>query len=127
MPETIIDASALLALLNSETGADIVAEAIPKGVISAVNLSEVVTKLVDAGMPEKVIRQALQPLGLEIIPFDEAQAYEAGLLYGATQNVGLSLGDRACLGLAIILKAPALTADRAWTKLKSGIEVKVIR
>jgi PIN domain nuclease of toxin-antitoxin system len=112
VPEVVVDASALLALLNAEPGADIVAEALPGGVISAVNLSEVVAKLCEAGMPENAIRQALQPLGLEIVPFDEEQAYQAGLLRAATQTVGVSLGDRACLSLAKILGVVALTADR---------------
>ena len=127
MPEVVIDASALLALLNAEPGADIVAEALPGGVISAVNLSEVVAKLCDAGMPEKVIRQALQPLGLEIVPFDEQQAYQAGLLRSATQGIGFSLGDRACLSLAKMLGVVALTADRAWVGLSVGETIKVIR
>lgn len=127
MPEVVIDASALLALLNAEPGADLVAEALPKGVISAVNLSEVVAKLCEAGMPEKAIHQALQPLGLETIPFDEEQAYQAGLLRVATQDMGASLGDRACLGLTKMLGATVLTADRMWTGLSVGVPVKVIR
>ena len=127
MPEALIDASALLALLNAEPGADVVAEAIPGGVISAVNLSEVVTKLCDAGMPEKAVRQALQPLGLEIVPFDEEQAYQAGLLRAAAQDMGISLGDRACLNLAKMLGVEALTADRAWAGLSVGATIKVIR
>ena len=127
MPEVVIDASALLALLNDEPGADVVAEALPQGVISAVNLSEVVAKLCDAGMPEKAIHQALQPLGIEIVPFDEEQAYEAGLLRASTQDWGISLGDRACLSLAKKLGIDALTADRAWTELSIGTTIKVIR
>jgi ribonuclease VapC len=127
MPEIVIDASALLALLNAEPGADIVAEALPSGIISAVNLSEVVAKLCDAGMPEKAIRQALQPFGLEVVPFDEEQAYHAGLLRISTHDMGISLGDRACLSLAKMRHAAALTADRAWSKLASGTAVKVIR
>ena len=127
MPETVIDASALLALLNAEPGADIVAETLPGGVISAVNLSEVVAKLCDAGMPEKAIHQALQPLGLEIIPFDEEQAYQAGLLRASTQDRGVSLGDRACLSLAKMLGVVALTADKAWAGLSVGATIKVIR
>jgi ribonuclease VapC len=127
VPEVVIDASALLALLNAEPGADLVAEALPKGVISAVNLSEVVAKLCEAGMPEKAIHQALQPLGLETIPFDEEQAYQAGLLRVATQDMGASLGDRACLGLTKMLGATVLTADRMWTGLSVGVPVKVIR
>lgn len=127
MPEIVIDASALLALLNTESGADVVAEALPGGVISAVNLSEVVAKLCEAGMPENAIRQALQPLGLEVEPFDEEQAYQAGWLRGATQRVGLSLRDRACLSLAQRLALPVLTADRTWSELSVGVTVRVIR
>lgn len=127
MPEVVIDASALLALLNDEPGADVVAEALPGGVISAVNLSEVIAKLCDAGMPEKAIHQALQPLGIEIVPFDEDQAYQAGLLRTSTQDFGISLGDRACLSLAKKLGIDALTADRAWTELSIGTTIKVIR
>jgi len=127
VPEVVIDASALLALLNAEPGADIVAETLPGGVISAVNLSEVVAKLCDAGMPEKAIHQALQPLGLEIIPFDEEQAYQAGLLRASTQDRGVSLGDRACLSLAKMLGVVALTADKAWAGLSVGATIKVIR
>lgn len=127
MPEVVIDASALLALLNAEPGADVVAEAVPDGVISAVNLSEVVAKLCGAGMPEKAIHQALQPLGLEIVPFDEEQAYQAGLLRVATQDTGISLGDRACLGLAKMLGVVVLMADRTWAGLSVGATIKVIR
>lgn len=127
MPEAVIDASALLALLNDEPGADVVAEALPQGVISAVNISEVVAKLCDAGMPEKAIHQALQPLGMEIVPFDEEQAYQAGLLRTSTQDFGISLGDRACLSLAKKLGIDALTADRAWANLSVGVTIKVIR
>ena len=127
MPEVVLDASALLAMLNAEPGADVVAEAIPGGVISAVNLSEVVAKLCEAGMPEDVIYQALQPLGLQIETFDEEQAYQAGLLRTATQNAGLSLGDRACLNLARRLGVAALTADRTWSGVSMGATVKLIR
>jgi ribonuclease VapC len=125
--EAVIDASALLSLLNAEPGADMVAEVLPESVMSAVNLSEVIAKLCDAGMPEKAIYQALQTLGIEIVPFDEEQAYQSGLLRASTQDLGISLGDRACLSLAKKLGIDALTADRAWTKLSIGTTIKVIR
>ena len=127
MSETVIDASALLALLNAEPGADTVADALSGGVISAVNLSEVIGKLHDSGIPEHTIGRILQPLELEIVPFEEEQAYRTGLLHAATRERGLSPGDRACLGLAKTLGIPALTADRAWTDLSIGVAVKVIR
>jgi PIN domain nuclease of toxin-antitoxin system len=125
--ETVIDASALLALLNMEPGAEMVAEALPGSAISAVNLAEVVSKLCEAGMPVKAIYQALRPLGLDVVPFDEEQAYQAGLLRAATRELGISLGDRACLSLAAMRGAVALTADKAWAALSAGVSVKIIR
>jgi PIN domain nuclease of toxin-antitoxin system len=95
--------------------------------MSAVNVSEVVAKLSEFGIPEKAIYQAIKPLGLEVIPFSEEQAYHAGLLRTATQNIGVSLGDRACLSLAKMQKLTALTADRAWASLSIGVTIKVIR
>lgn len=127
MPEAVLDASALLALLNGESGADAVAAALPGATMSAVNFSEVVAKLADAGVPALEIEQALQGPLLEVVPFDLEQAYAAGLLRSSTRGAGLSLGDRACLSLAMMLKLPALTADRTWKQLKAGVGVRVIR
>jgi PIN domain nuclease of toxin-antitoxin system len=125
--ETVLDATALLALLQEEPGAETVAEAIPQSSISAINLAEVVGKLVDAGMPEEAVRTALAGLGIEVIPFDEDLAYRTGLLRPLTSPYGLSLGDRACLALGQRLGRPVLTADRVWASLKVGVKVRVIR
>ena len=125
--KVVIDASAMLALLNGEKGAEVVAEVLADGVISSVNLSEVVAKLCDTGVPEDVIRRILQPLGLEIEPFDEEQAYLTGLLIAVTRSSGISLGDRACLSLAKKLNAVVLTADKTWMKLSVGATIRVIR
>lgn len=127
MPNAVLDASALLALLNSELGADVVSESIPGAVINAVNLSEVVGKLSKAGMPEKAIREALKGLDLEVISFDEEQAYSAGLLRSVTDEFGLSLGDRICLDTARRLGVPALTADKMWGDIPVEINIRLIR
>ncbi|MBI2856698.1 MAG: type II toxin-antitoxin system VapC family toxin [Chloroflexi bacterium] len=127
MTRMVLDASALLALLNREAGAEVVAEALPEAVVSAVNISEVVAKLADVGMPEHAVSEALRGLALETLPFDLEQAYTTGLLTPSTKVVGLSLGDRCCLSLARMLGVPALTADRSWERLSAGIEVRVIR
>jgi PIN domain nuclease of toxin-antitoxin system len=127
MPEVILDASALLALLNAEPGSDVVEEALPGAVISAVNLSEVVAKICSVGMTEKMIHQVLEPLGLEIVSFDEEQAYKAGLLRSATKDKGISLGDRACLSLGSISGLEILTADTTWKALSVRAAVRVIR
>ena len=125
---SVLDASALLAALTDEPGSDVVAAALATGpAVSAVNLSEVVAKLADAGAPETDIRQALSGLGLEVIDFDADLAYMAGLLRPSTKSAGLSLGDRACLTLAQRLGRQALTTDRAWLGLLPDVEVRVIR
>lgn len=123
----VLDASALLALLNSEEGTALVQDLLPQSVISTVNLAEVVTRLSFLGMPEAEIREALTVLGLEIIPFDEEQAFRAGLLSAYTKTLGLSLGDRACLALALTTHGIALTSDRDWKKLDIGVEISLIR
>ena len=127
MSNYVLDASALLALLNAEDGSDLVSDSLPNSVISPVNLAEVVTRLSILGMPEGEVREAVTLLGLEIIPFDEEQAFRAGLLSVYTQPLGLSLGDRACLALALTTHAAALTADRVWKDLDIGVAIKLIR
>lgn len=128
MSSSALDASGLLALLNQEPGDQEVAAALRAGTaISTVNLSEVVAKLADAGMPEAAIRAALATLPLEAIAFDEELAYACGVLRPLTRRAGLSFGDRACLALAQQLAVPALTADRAWSQLQLGIGVRVVR
>lgn len=127
MKETVLDATALLALLQEEPGAERVAEAIPHASISTVNLAEVVGKLADSGMPEEAVRSALAGIGIKVIPFGEDLAYHTGLLRPLTSAYGLSLGDRACLALGHRLNQPVLTADRVWLSLKIGVNVRVIR
>ncbi len=124
----ILDASALIAYLADEAGADIVEEAIKTGaIISTVNLSEVAVKLLSRSAKKEDLRNALQALGIATITFDEEQAYCAGELFIQTQRAGLSLGDRACLALAKVKQGVALTADTAWARIDIGVRVELIR
>ena len=127
MSRTVLDASALLALVNGEPGGQTVAENLHESVISAVNLSEVVARMTDLGTSIDRVREHLESLHLEVIPFDTADAYLAADLRQPTQQYGVSLGDRACLALARRLRVPALTADRRWAELDVGVDVQVIR
>jgi ribonuclease VapC len=128
MTSYVLDASALLALLKQEAGSEQVADFITKGAaISSVNFSEVVAKLSESGMPEKAIHETLDMLSLMIVDFDITFAYDVGLLRPLTKQVGLSLGDRACLVLARQLNLPAVTTDRIWESLSVGIAFEVIR
>ncbi|GAQ00105.1 type II toxin-antitoxin system VapC family toxin [Leptolyngbya sp. NIES-2104] len=127
MSEVVLDASAVLALLNQEPGGEIVAQFIEQASISAVNFSKVVTKLAEAGTPEEAIAQILDNLSLEIISFEKTQAVRAGMLRPLTRSLGLSLGDRACLALGLYLNQPIITTDRQWASLNLEIEIRVIR
>ena len=123
----VLDASALLALSLGEPGGARVAEALTDAVISAVNLCEVLTRLSDLGADPAEAARDITARELPVIDFDAAQAAMAAALRPSTRHLGLSLGDRACLALAILRKARVVTADRAWAGLDLGVGIDVIR
>lgn len=127
MSKVVLDASAVVALLRREPGAELVAEYVPDAIISAVNYAEVASRMADEGYSDEAVEAALDGLDLEIVPFDRVLALIAGGLRRSTRHLGLSLGDRACLALALTRGQPALTADRDWTECDVGVEVKLIR
>lgn len=126
-PRTVLDASALLAAMLGEHGAQTVEAHFAEACISAVNLSEVVAKLAERGVPLDAIQESLVELDLDVRDFTTAQALRAGALRPATRAKGLSLGDRACLALAAELNAIALTTDTVWMELDVGIGVELAR
>jgi ribonuclease VapC len=123
----MLDASAVLAMMLGEDGGDQVRERLAASQISAVNLSEVVAKLQEGGVPDEVITSSLAELNFDVIAFNQSQAVRAGLLRTSTRSNGLSLGDRACLSAAELCNAVAVTTDRAWGKLELNIVVEVLR
>ena len=123
----VLDASAVLVLLNGEPGTAVVAEVLPRAVIGAVNISEAVATLAEGGMPGPDIQEAIEGLSLDIVPFDAELALAAGLLRPLTRSAGLSLGDRACLAIGMRLQLPVLTADRLWAGLDLDVEVRLVR
>ena len=127
MTKVVLDASAVLALLNQEQGGDKVEEYLSEGILSTVNLSEVLTVLDSIGVPHQDARAMLVNLIKEIVVFDEEQAVVAAFLRKTTKPYGLSLGDRACLALAQIQGVPVLTADKVWKKIPHQVEVLLIR
>ncbi len=123
----VLDSSALLALLWSEPGADAVEAILQGALMSAVNMAEVCSKLADRGVASGEVRALLDDLPVNVIAFDRAQAAKSGELRDATRALGLSLGDRACLALAMTEAADAVTADRSWTELDLDVSVTAIR
>jgi ribonuclease VapC len=123
----VLDSSAILAHLNSEPGSERAAPYFGDALVSAVNLSEIIAKLIERGVGLAVIRSALSRYGLEIAPFDYHLAERAGALRAVTKGLGLSLGDRACLALAEQEALPVLTADKSWKPLNLSIDVLLLR
>ena len=125
--EVVLDTSAILAFVNHEPGMEIVLPLLESTIINTVILAEVVTKLAERGMSESAIQDTLADLGVQVVPFDEEQAFLAGMMRPATRRFGLSLGDRACLALGIVTGLPVITADRNWARVSIDLDVRLIR
>jgi ribonuclease VapC len=124
----VLDASAILCLLQTEPGAETVEEVLPHAIASTVNVAEVIGKLRDKGMSKDAANKAVALLSLDLRPLTEAQALIAGHLRPITRNSGLSLGDRCCLALASDLNATAYTTEHVWAKLEiDNVEIIQLR
>lgn len=126
----VIDASALLALLLDEPGADRVAAALDDGVMSTANLAEVLSKAADRGLDVATQRHLIDALGIGYAEVTADDAAASAVLRARDAAGGapvLSLGDRLCLALARRLDAPVLTADRAWAEVDHQVDVELVR
>jgi ribonuclease VapC len=121
----VLDASALLCIIFKELGAEVVTDLLDEAVISAVNYSEAVATIIERRADAPRLLAMLADMSLTIVPFDTALAEAAALLRPATRNAGLSLGDRACLALAMSMEARAVTTDRVWDKVATAIKVTI--
>jgi len=125
---TVLDSSAILALLHNEPGADLVAARIPGSVVGAANLAEVIGKVIDLHGDQKELQRLFERSGVVVEPVTQADAEFAGAIRSLPGGRSLSLGDRCCLALAVRTQPPSvLTGDRAWKKLNLPITVELIR
>jgi ribonuclease VapC len=128
---TLLDASAILAFLQGEPGDEVVRQALQSDhcVVSAANQAEVIAKALDRGADPDAIKIILAELAYTVIDIKAEDGAQAGWMRGPTRQIGLSLGDRLCLGVAQRLKATVLTADRPWLAVAEllGIDIRSIR
>lgn len=125
MTDFVLDASAVLALLLGEPGADKVKSALDGSIMTTVNLAEVVSHYAKLGAAQSEVEALLCPLPIRLVPIDAALSYDAGMLRPITLEGGLSLGDRYCLALAKRKGRPALTAERRWSMIADAAEVAI--
>ncbi len=117
MASIVFDASAILALLRDEPGANVVAQYIGDGLISGVNFQEVIKGLLRRDVPIDAALAMLDALHLEVRPHGRDDAIAAASLYPVTKEFGSGLGDRTCMALAIAEGLPVVTADQQWARI----------
>jgi len=123
-PQYVLDTSAVIALLRQEHGWEVVQGVLEHSVICAVNLTETITKLIHRGGEPRMVEHYLKGLALEVLPWDEALAWESRDLCPLTWTHGISFADRACLALARSRRLTAVTSDAAWRRL--GLDVRIL-
>ena len=126
-PESVLDASAVIAVLRDEPGASAVEPLLGRAAMSAVNWAEVLQCYEVLGLSTVGKRQDIEALGIEVAAFTADDAEIVARLRAPTRALGLSLADRACLALAERLGVAAHTADRAWARLGLATEIVLIR
>ena len=125
MGALVLDSSVVLAAILGERGGDAVFDRLDEAAVSTVNVAEVYSYAAINALPTEAIDAFIDETGIEIVPFAQDQAVLAGRLANTTRPAGLSLGDRACLALAALRKAEALTADHAWERVAEDVGVRV--
>ena len=127
MSRAVLDSSILIAILRREPNAANFARDVSRAIVSSVNAAETMSKLIRLGATDERAWHDVRMLADEIVSFDERQGRLAGELVRATKPFGLSLGDRACLALALTEGLPVYTTDRAWAAVDVGVTIHVVR
>lgn len=123
----VLDASAILAAILAESGGERIPAITGRRVASTVNMAETRTRLVDRGHSLEDIERLIAMLDIYEVDFTKSQAVLCGKLRAATRKAGLSLGDRACLALAMEMNVVAMTSDKSWQRVDVPVQVEMIR
>jgi PIN domain nuclease of toxin-antitoxin system len=123
----VIDSSAVLAILKNERGGDQAVSLSRGALLSAVNLIEVRSKMMEAVSDVDRALSTLDRLEINVVPFTPHQGKMAADLWPIVKGKSVSLADRACIALAIDKNATLVTADRGWAKLGLSLDLSFIR
>ena len=129
MSVVVLDASALLALLKREAGAEIVEASLDQAVIGSVNLGEAAQIQYAYGWNRAEFETAVALMEIPVVPVSHKTAIDAADFRELARKNGISQADCLCLALAKSESAVALTADRDWLKIADmvGVKVELIR
>jgi ribonuclease VapC len=123
----VLDSSAILAVLLAERGADKVVSRFDEAVISTASLAEILSKAEQKGLASEAAYERIVAFGLGIVPVETLHAHIAAKIALAPRELDLSLGDRLCIALAIVLRCELLTSDRGVMRLHAGIPIRSFR
>lgn len=129
MASCVLDASAVLAWLFDERGAQTVEKVLEVGTLSTVNLAEVLYRCDEVGVQTATIAQDLKNLGIRMEPFtvEDAVIIEEVRRVARRDGAILSLADCCCLATGIRLNLPVVGGDQAWERLRLGIDIRPFR
>ena len=125
--KVVLDASAILALIQEESGAEVIRPLLKQSMMSTVNIAETLTSLQKVEIGPEEGMEYLSLLIAEIVDFDTDQAIDAAEFYPHVKHKGLSLGDRACLALGKKFQATIYTADKVWKDIYPELDICLIR
>jgi ribonuclease VapC len=119
----VLDASALLAFLAGEHGADVVEDRLSDlAVCGTANWSEVAQKVLAAGGDWDLARALLVSYELALEPVTAADAEWAARRW--KPGARLSLADRLCMALADRTDSDVWTADTAWGRTEGIHQIR---
>lgn len=128
MSKIVFDSSAIIALFAKEKGYEFIKQHMKNAIISSVNIAEVYKYCINVqNLTEDDTKSLIEMLDIKIIDFNNEQALITASLVSKTKQYGLSLGDRACIALAIIGNHSIITCDTIWQKVDVGIEFIMAR
>jgi len=118
--KVLFDSSALFALIRMESGYEQLEGLLASSCISAVNLSEIVTRLAELGIADTEIKEIVDEVIPEILPFTHKAGFLSGILMIKAKELGidLSLGDIACIATGIINNMVVYTTNPVWQELQ---------